>query len=315
MLYYNNSIDMLCYNKHISLETKTKGLSMRFALALCLAALPQITCAEVPQIVTDIPPVQALVAQVMGSLGTPSLLLEKGADEHDFQLRPSQMQSIADADLVIWIGPALTPWLDRALQGTDTKSFALLTLYATKTQDFAAGDPEESSLDPHAWMNPENAQAWLTQIALRLSQFDPANAATYKSNAETARQRIAAMDGEITKQLAHIANRPFVTFHAAYGYFTQHYGLNSSALALGDASAPGAAKLSKLQSQLQSATYACAFPEVQHDPALLTQLMQGSQTKLGAALDPVGSSLPFGPDAYDVLMRSIANSLTDCLNP
>lgn len=288
---------------------------MRFALTLCLAALPHSAQAEVPQIVTDIPPVQALVAQVMGNLGTPSLLLEKGADEHDFQLRPSQMHSITDADLVIWISPSLTPWLDRALQSTDTTSITLLDSQDTQTQDFAAGDTDESGLDPHAWMNPHNAAAWLTTIAQKLSEIDPGNTATYKANAETARKQVADMDAEISNQLAPLAAKPFVTFHAAYGYFTSHYGLKTTSLALGDASAPGAAKLSELQTQLQANTYTCAFPEVQHDPALLTQLMQGTATKLGAPLDPTGSSLPFGPDAYDALMRNIANALTDCLNP
>ena len=88
---------------------------MRYIISLVLASLPCATLAKVPNVVTDIPPVHALVGQVMGDLGTPVLLLEKGADEHDFQLRPSQMQSIADADTVIWVGPALTPWLDRAM--------------------------------------------------------------------------------------------------------------------------------------------------------------------------------------------------------
>jgi zinc transport system substrate-binding protein len=299
---------------------------MRFALALFLATLPTLAHAEVPQVVTDIPPVHALVAQVMGDLGTPILLLEKGADEHDFQLRPSQMQSISDADLAIWIGPELTPWLDRALQSTDTKSVPLLDLGGTRTQDFATNDHEDhtheadshedSGLDPHAWMNPDNATHWLSWIALQLSETDPANAETYKANAKAARQRVADLDAEITKQLAPLADKPFVTFHAAYGYFTNHYGLTqAAALTLGDASTPGAAKLAELQSEFQAGAYTCAFPEVQHDPALLTQLMQNTTTKLGAALDPVGSSLPFGPDAYDALMRNIANALTDCLNP
>ena len=85
------------------------------AIATLAFALPAL--AEVPKVVTDIHPVHALVAQVMGDLGTPDLLLERGASEHDFQLRPSQAASLADADLVVWIGPELTPWLNRALDG------------------------------------------------------------------------------------------------------------------------------------------------------------------------------------------------------
>lgn len=318
---------------------------MRYIISFALATLPTAALAEVPYVVTDIPPVHALVAQVMGTLGTPVLLLEKGADEHDFQLRPSQMQSIADADAVIWIGPELTPWLDRAMTDSKAVSLPLLDAKATQTQPYPAGQAEEEehndeaeadhaehadhadhadeadhahdhdSTDPHAWMNPANAAIWTDLIAADLSALDPEHAATYAANATATKARIAAMDAEIAAQLASVKAKPLVTFHAAYGYFTTHYGLgNAAALALGDATTPGAAKLTELQTALKSGAYTCAFPEVQHDPAMLTQLMQGTSVKLGQPLDPVGSSLPFGPDAYDTLMRSIATALTDCLN-
>ncbi|MEO5619507.1 MAG: zinc ABC transporter substrate-binding protein [Cypionkella sp.] len=293
---------------------------MRYIISLLLASTALPALAEVPRVVTDIPPVQALVAQVMGDLGQPELLLEKGADEHDFQLRPSQMRDISMADLVVWIGPELTPWLDRAL-GDRGDTLALLDAPETKTQAFPEGAHEEEdhdhgSLDPHAWMNPENAEIWLDLIAARLSEIDPEHAATYASNATAAKARIAVMDGEIAKLLKPLAGKAFVTFHAAYGYFTAHYGLQGAAsLALGDASAPGAARLAELQADMKAGSYACAFPEIQHDPKLLTQLMAGTSAKLGAALDPVGSSLEFGPGAYEALMRSIAQNLHDCLAP
>lgn len=291
---------------------------MRYIISLILTSLALPAFAQVPQVVTDIPPVQALTAQVMGTLGTPVLLLEKGADEHDFALRPSQMRDIATADLVVWVGPELTPWLDRALAANPAPALALLDDPATKTQSYAPGQAEEegSTTDPHAWMNPENAIAWLDLIAARLSALDPEHAATYAANSASAKARVAAMDAEIAAKLAPVADKSFVTFHAAYGYFTAHYHLKAAdSLALGDASAPGAARLSELAAQMRAGHYTCAFPEIQHDPALLTQIMAGSETKLGAALDPVGSSLDFGPDAYDALMRGIAKNLHDCLQP
>ncbi len=75
----------------------------------------------------------------MGDLGAPVLLLERGASEHDFQLRPSQAADLADADLVVWIGPELTPWLDRALDGIGGGSaqLALLSAEGTTLRDFA----------------------------------------------------------------------------------------------------------------------------------------------------------------------------------
>ncbi|MBA4323571.1 MAG: zinc ABC transporter substrate-binding protein, partial [Rhodobacter sp.] len=96
---------------------------MRYIITLLATATPAL--AEVPKVVTDIPPVHALVAQVMGDLGAPELLLGRGADEHDFQLKPSQAGAVADSDLVVWIGPELTPWLDNALDSRPEGAAAL----------------------------------------------------------------------------------------------------------------------------------------------------------------------------------------------
>uniref|UniRef100_A0AAN0M8D8 High-affinity zinc uptake system protein ZnuA n=1 Tax=Yoonia rhodophyticola TaxID=3137370 RepID=A0AAN0M8D8_9RHOB len=64
---------------------------------------------------TDIAPIHSLVAQVMGDLGSPDLLLPPGADPHDFALRPSDADKLANSDLIIWVGPELTPWLEDPL--------------------------------------------------------------------------------------------------------------------------------------------------------------------------------------------------------
>ncbi len=304
---------------------------MRYFISSILATLPLTAMAEVPQVITDIPPVHALVAQVMGKLGAPVLLLEKGADEHDFQLRPSQMRAIAEADLTVWIGPELTPWLERALAGAKPGmvSLALLDLGGTETRAYGAighedhgTEPEAASkpdaqdhgnVDPHAWMDPANAAYWLQMIAMALAQADPQHAAAYAANAEAAKLRLATLDTEIKAMLAPVQSRAFVTYHDAYGYFTAHYGLTSlGSVAMGDASAPGAAHLADLQAGL--ADVVCVFPELQHDPALLLQLLEGSPARAGEALDPVGSGVEPGPGAYDALMRGLASTLAECLN-
>jgi zinc transport system substrate-binding protein len=281
--------------------------------------------AEVPRVVTDIPPVHALVAQVMGDLGQPVLLLAKGADEHDFALKPSQMGDIADAGLVVWIGPELTPWLDRALQGSSAAQLALLDAPGTQTRPYAPGEDDEheegeaedhdhGSINPHAWLDPGNAAVWLALIAADLARIDPENAATYAANADTARAQLTALDAEVTALLAPVKDKPFVTFHAAYGYFTAHYGMNPApSLALGDAAAPGAARVAELQAQVAADHITCLFPEAQHDPALLTVLTEGTGATLGGALDPVGSSYDPGPDAYAAILKGIATTLAGCL--
>lgn len=91
---------------------------MRYTISLLAASLLSTAAvAEVPLVVTDIPPVHSLVAMVMGDLGAPVLLLDQGADAHDFQMRPSQAAAVQGAGLVVWVGPDMSPWLDRVLDG------------------------------------------------------------------------------------------------------------------------------------------------------------------------------------------------------
>lgn len=331
------------------------------AIATLAFSLPAL--AEVPKVITDIHPVHALVAQVMGDLGTPELLLERGASEHDFQLRPSQAASLAEADLVVWIGPELTPWLDRALDGI-AESGARLGLLAVPgtairafsedgahaghdhgadekaaaedhdhdhgheetteaahdhaNEETAAADDDHGhsrdGADPHAWLDPANAEVWLAAIAAELGRLDAENAATYTANAEAAIARVQALDAEVAQILAPVQGKPLVVYHDAYGYFAAHYGLEVfGSIALGDATAPGAARLSELRAGVEAGTPVCLFPEAQHDATLITQLAEGTGAKVGAALDPNGSTQEPGPGAYDGLMRSLAQAMADCV--
>jgi zinc transport system substrate-binding protein len=333
---------------------------MRYIITLLASATPALATpalAEVPKVVTDIPPVHALVAQVMGDLGTPVLLLGKGADEHDFQLRPSQAGAVADSDLVVWIGPELTPWLEGAMESRAEGAASLALLDAEGTMRRAYGEAkaeghshedehgheeehaeidqahedehahkeehaeeaghdhghDHGSEDPHAWLDPGNAQVWLGLIAGELGKLDPENAGVYAANATAAGEQIAGLDAELRALLAPVKDKPLVTFHDAYGYFAAHFGLTFvGSIALGDASSPGAARLAELRGELEAGGVVCLFPEVQHDPALVEQLAEGTEVRIGGALDPVGSSLEAGPGAYAALMRGIATTIADC---
>ncbi|THD83434.1 zinc ABC transporter substrate-binding protein [Aliigemmobacter aestuarii] len=341
---------------------------MRYIISLFLASTALPAMADAPRVVTDIPPVQSLVAQVMGDLGEPAVLLEKGANAHSFQMRPSQAAELAEADLVVWIGPQLTPWLDRALQGLGegAERLTLLDAPGTYRQDFADHDAKaedgghdhdhdhdheaeteaaghsdgghfdeghedgghedeghedgghedhaHSGLDPHAWLDPANGRVWLDVIAAELGRIDPDNAAAYQANAEAARARITALDGELSAILGPVRDRPFMVEHDAYGYFAGHYGLSvKGSVRLGDATEPGAAHLADLRSGLEGVV--CVFPEAGHDPKSTALLIEGTDVRLGSALDPEGSMIDPGPDAYETLLRALAGTLTDCLAP
>lgn len=333
--------------------------TISFMTASALAGLVGTAAAEVPRVITDIPPVQALVAQVMGDLGQPVLLLDKGADAHSFQLRPSQAAALAEADLVVWIGPEMTPWLDRALGGLAADVAQLRLLNAKGTDHRSYGDGTEPAddghadgaghdhadappaedghdhdhdhdhghdhghdhahghahggLDPHAWLDPDNARVWLGVIAAELARLDPANGATYQANAARADAGIAALDARLDASLAPVRDKPFAVFHDAYGYFADHYGLTiAGTVALGDAAPPGAAHLAELRTRLEKAQ--CIFPETQHDPKLVQTIAADTGLRVGGALDPEGAGVEPGPQGYGAVLSGLADTLIACLD-
>jgi zinc transport system substrate-binding protein len=282
------------------------------ALALLLSTVATQVLAEVPQVVADFGPTHALVSLVMGDLGQPDLLLPPGADPHDFQMKPSQAQALADADLIFWIGPDLMPALQTAIDtvGETAKSVPLLTS-GTPTRSF-----DEGGTDPHAWLNPTIAIQWLDRIATDLSAQDPEHADTYAANAANATAGLRDLDTSIAARLAPIKDRPFVVFHDALGYFADHYGLTvAGAIELGDASAPGAQQLSAVRATLDQTGAVCIFPEVGRDPKYVATLAEGTAVRIGAAQDVEALTLGAGPGQYAALIEGLAKTLTDCLNP
>lgn len=315
----------------------TRPLTLTALAGLAALCLPALATAGVPKVATDIAPTQALVALVMGDLGQPSILLGKGANAHSYQMRPSEARALDQADLVVWIGPEMTPWLDRAIaaSGAARPQLALLHAEGTKTRSFAGdGDEDEHEdegdhghdhdhvagadgtiLDPHAWLNPENAEVWLTVIADRLGTLDPEHKAVYVANADTARAEIAAMDARLGARLKPVAGKPFVVYHDAYGYFADHYGLaDAGSVSPGDATEPGAAHLTALRAELSAKQVVCAFPEAAHDPRPMQRLIEGTDTRLGGALDPAGTGMERGPGLYVRTIETLGDTLLACLD-
>lgn len=85
---------------------------MLLPLSLTVSLMGGAAFADVPQVAVDIAPVHALVARVMEGVGTPKLIIQQGASPHEYSLRPSEAQSLQDADLVFWVSAGLSPWLE-----------------------------------------------------------------------------------------------------------------------------------------------------------------------------------------------------------
>jgi len=300
-------------------------LALTLAVSLFTLPLAAPVAADPPQVLADTRVTGALVQQVLGDLGEVEVLLDKGSDPHDFQLRPSQARALQQADLLVWIGPELTPWLSRGAETlAPERRLALLATPGTTLRSYGESDAHEAddghdhapgSIDPHAWLDPTNAAVWLDEIAGRLSALDPDHASAFAENAETAKQQIAQLDTRLTALLAPLAGQQIVTLHDAYGYFTAHYGLAETIpVSLGDASAPSAARIDGIRRQIAEQQVRCAFPEANHPSAVLDAVTSGSPVVRGEPLDPEGSQIDAESGFYTELLSQLAERIHACLS-
>ena len=285
--------------------------------------------ADVPQVATDIPPVHSLVSQVMGDLGTPKLILPPGASPHGYAMRPSEARALQHADVTFWMGPDLTPWLGRAIKSLTGNAINValsnsedLVRHPFRTgatfdshdhHDHGDHGDEHEVLDPHLWLDPDNARILLGVISSTLAGLDPTHADTYRANAAQAKKAIAALTHELDAALQPIRGRPFIVFHDAYQYFEHRFNIDASgSVALGDASSPGPARIAAIRQKVQTLGAHCVFSEPQFRSKIITTVIEGT-TARSATLDPLGATLKPGPELYSQLLRNLGDNLLTCL--
>lgn len=166
--------------------------------------------------------------------------------------------------------------------------------------------------DPHAWLSPTNAAAWLNVIAAELSAADPDNAGTYFANAAAGRAELDALVTEVSAILEPARGSSFIVFHDAYQYFEVDFDIPASgAISLSDATDPSPARIAEIQARVRDEGVDCVLAEPQFNPGLVATVLDGTDAATGV-IDPLGSSLEPGADLYPQLIRTMATTLAGC---
>ncbi len=167
--------------------------------------------------------------------------------------------------------------------------------------------------DPHVWLSPQNASAWLNVMAAQLSAADPDNAGAYFANTAAARADLQTLSEEVNAILDPVRGRTFIVFHDAYQYFENDFDFPASgAISLGDASDPSPARIVEIQDRIREEGVDCVLAEPQFNPGIIATVLDGTEANTGV-IDPLGASLTPGVDLYPQLISDMANALADCL--
>ncbi|WP_128291368.1 zinc ABC transporter substrate-binding protein ZnuA [Afifella aestuarii] len=176
-----------------------------------------------------------------------------------------------------------------------------------------AGHDHEGEIDPHLWLDPENAKAMVNEIETELADIDPDNAATYARNADKTRERLDSLTSELSDELAGLKGKPFIVFHDAYQYFEKRFGLEAAgSVTVSPEVSPGAQRVSEIAAKIRNLGVVCVFAEPQFTPKLIAVVTEGTDAKSGV-LDPLGADLKAGPDLYFELLEENAAALQECL--
>jgi zinc transport system substrate-binding protein len=275
-----------------------------------------------PSVLATIKPVHSLVAAVMQGTGSPHLLVRGAQSEHSYALRPSDLREIEQASIIFEIGPNLETYLARALKAHSPKAVVVSLKDAIGVHLLRArrgglweggNDAGEGDVDPHIWLDPENAIAMTRAIATGLTTLNPGHGKIYRANADREIQALTTLEHELKKRLAPLRGRPYLVFHDGYRYFENRFGLTPiGAVTVAPDRPVGARRIERLRLAILANTVECVFREPQFEPRLIQSLVSGSRAQTGI-LDPVGADLTPGPELYPTLLRRLAISLSTCM--
>ena len=172
-------------------------------------------------------PVYDFASNVGGNRIDLSLLVPETEDVHEFEPTPSSIQNVATANVLIYSGAGLEPWIPQIVAAADNPRLIVV--------DSSQGIPllpvpprfqkDNRTFDPHIWLDPVLAKQQVMNILQGLIKADPADQGYFTSNAQAYTAKLDSLNSEILQATSNVKTRYFITFHEAFAYFAKRYNL------------------------------------------------------------------------------------------
>lgn len=308
---------------------------------LSLAVLSAASLAQA-DVLTTVKPLGFISAAITDGVTETKILLPSSASPHDYSLKPSDIEQLQSAQLVVWIGEEMESFLEKSIDKLPIEK--VLTLAEVEAIEAIVDSAEKEDEhehkhahkhehdhkhekghkhshdhehdhdeDWHIWLSPTASTLIAEQIAARLSQQLPEQQAKIAENLANFKATLSTKHSQIEQQLSAYKNKGYYTFHDAYGYFETAYGLNSlGSFTINPTVSPGAKTLNKIKQSLKNKQAKCLFAEPQFTPKVIESLSKGTSAHVGQ-LDPLGASVTLNKDAYPQFLQNLADQFAECL--
>ena len=253
-----------------------------------------------------------MVEQVAGDKANVTTIVGPDADAHLYQPTTGDAVAVAKADLLITNGMGFETWSAQLIESSGTKAAVVVAT------DGITPLLVEGEVDPHAWNALTNGINYVNNIEAALSAASPADAATFKANADAYRAKLEALHNRALAEIAKLPEdkRIVVTAHDAFGYLESAYGLTFLAPQGIDTEAePSAKELAELISFLKDTGAGALFVENIANGDLIAQISRETGITIGGRIysdalsvkgSPATSYLAMFTHNLDLLTKTLA---------
>jgi manganese/iron transport system substrate-binding protein len=256
---------------------------LRISLVLVLALLVGSTVSVPPasaqpesiKVVTSILNIADMIKNVGGERVDVVALVPAGDGPEDFEPSPADAVTLSKARLFFANGLGLEEFLDRLIENAGNPQLEVVTLSEGLPTVTGFGQGADEGGNPHLWLDPQNAIAYVDTIEKTLSRVDPANAAVYQANAAKYTGQLKELDASIQKQVDALPReqRVLVTTHDAYPYFAKRYGFTYLAVINASPDAdPSAQEYAELVKSVKDNKVKAVFGEAGFSEQFISQL-------------------------------------------
>lgn len=202
-----------------------------FLCVLCIVTL--CGCVNVPSntetdkltVVTTIFPIYDFVRAVGGDYVDVKMLINPGSEVHSYDPLPSDMVSIYNSDLFLYIGGESDEWVNTLVSGTEINSIPLIEKVTCKAEH-EREHGGHNHVDEHIWTSPDNALQMLDAISAELIKLDAKNENVYENNCELYKSQISEASQKIEDVVSNFSS-PYILVadRFPFEYFTEQYGI------------------------------------------------------------------------------------------
>ncbi len=280
------------------------------AFALALAATPLRAESQL-NVVASFSILADFVKNVGGDKVDVTSLVGANGDIHVFTPAPSDAKTVGDVKLLVINGLGLEGWLPRLVQSSGSKA-AIVT-----ASNGIAALKRGSDADPHAWQSVANAKIYVANIRDALVTADPADAQTFRTNADRYLAELDALDAEVRAAVATIRpeRRKVISTHNAFGYFAASYGIEFIAPSgVSTENEPSARDIAAIIRQIKAEKIPAVFLENISDDRLIRRIASETGAAVGGTLYSDSLTGEKGPaPTYIDLVRHNIKALTSAL--